>query len=668
MTAFDKVLIANRGEIAVRLIRACRDLDLLSVAVYSDADADALHVERADEAVRIGPAEARASYLDGQALIRAAQRTGAGAIHPGYGFLSENADFARACGQAGLVFVGPSAELIASMGAKSRAKQLASAAGVACVPGYHGEDQSDERFRTEAQGIGTPLLIKASAGGGGRGMRRVDDLAELPGALKLAREEARAAFGDASLLLERFIEAPRHIEVQILGDRHGQVRHLFERDCSVQRHYQKLIEEAPAPDLDPALRQRMLDAALRLAQAIGYDNAGTVEFVVDARRGEAYFLEMNTRLQVEHPVTEMITGIDLAAWQLRIAAGERIDFAQEDLRCTGWAMEARIAAEDPAAGYQPQTGRILACQEPVLTGVRVDSGVRAGSEISPYYDSMLAKLIAHAPDRAAARRRLGRALADFQVDGPKLNTRFLQEILRLPAFVEGRHLTSLLDETWPQGWQPAAPTARDRACAVLARHLAGCPSGPGPWASLGAWRIGQDSGQVGRSWWYLQQPDGAVLVAQVSGCQGRFAVWLDGVLALEASEARLEEGQLHYADGLGRHRLAVQRRDDVLCLSDHPAQPCWRISASPRAAEPDQSGAGGGGRLLAPTPGQVVEILVHEGDEVRAGQPLLVLEAMKMLQQLCASEDGVVTAVPVSAGSAVNSGDLLLALSERETP
>ncbi len=667
MSGFDKVLIANRGEIAVRLIRACRALDLLSVAVYSDADADALHVELADEAVHIGPAEARASYLDAQALIRAAQETGAGAIHPGYGFLSENADFARACAAAGLVFVGPSADVIASMGAKSQAKRLAIEAGVACVPGYHGEDQSDERLMAEAQRIGTPLLIKASAGGGGRGMRRVNDLSDLNSALRLAREEARSAFGDATLLLERYIEAPRHIEVQILGDHHGQVRHLFERDCSVQRHYQKIIEEAPAPNLDPTLRQQVLDAAVRLAEAIGYDNAGTVEFVVDAQRGEAYFLEMNTRLQVEHPVTEMVTGVDLAIWQLRIAAGERIDFAQAQLSCRGWAIEARIAAEDPAAGYQPQTGRLTSYREPRLDGVRVDSGVRAGSEVSPYYDSMLAKLIAHGPDRAAARRKLGRALADFHVDGPRLNTAFLQDVLCLPAFVEGRHLTGLLSESWPEGWRPATPQPRDRACAVLARHLAGEPIGDGPWERLGAWRIGQTSARPGQAWWYLQDAEGQVQAAQVRGCRGDFEVILDGEPVLKVSQARLDGHLLSFRDGQGRVRVAVALAGEHLRLTGHPAQPVWRIAGSPGVACAGQEGGVGSGQLTAPTPGQVVEVLVAEGEDVSAGQPLVVLEAMKMLQQLCASQAGVVTGVSISAGDAVNSGDLLVSLAAQES-
>ncbi|HIF10887.1 MAG TPA: ATP-grasp domain-containing protein, partial [Sneathiellales bacterium] len=454
---FSKVLIA------VRLIRACARLGLRSVAVYSDADVDALHVQLADEAVNIGPPEARASYLDGDKIIDAARLTGAEAIHPGYGFLAENAGFASRCVEAGLVFVGPSPDAIATMGDKIEAKRIAIGAGVECVPGYHGDDQSDEGLLREAEKIGMPLLIKASAGGGGRGMRRVDELNTVVENLSLARQEAQAAFGDPKLLLERYVESPRHIEVQIMADQHGNVRHLFERDCSVQRNYQKIIEEAPAPSLPSELRQQILESAVKLAVTIGYDSVGTIEFIVDAATGHAFFLEMNTRLQVEHPVTEMITGIDLVEWQLRIAGGDVLSLAQDDIVCKGWAMEARVAAENSAENYRAQTGTITSYAEPSMEGLRIDSGVQQGSRVTPYYDSLLAKVIAMSVDRETTIQKLDAGLSRFRIAGVGVNTRYLRDVLHLDDFQAGRHLTSCLREGFPDGWSSSPITNTDVA-------------------------------------------------------------------------------------------------------------------------------------------------------------------------------------------------------------
>ena len=658
---FNKVLIANRGEIAVRLIRACERLGLRSIAIFSDADAAALYVELADEAINIGPPEARASYLDAERVIAAALRTGAEAIHPGYGFLAENAAFARRCIDAGLVFVGPSPELIASMGAKIEAKRLATDAGIECVPGYHAEDQRDETLLREAEQIGTPLLVKASAGGGGRGIRRVDDLKALPDALRMARDEAQAAFADPSVLLERFIEAPRHIEVQILADKHGNVRHLYERDCSIQRNYQKIIEEAPAPNLKPELRAQMLADAVKLATAIGYDNAGTVEFVVDAAENQAYFLEMNTRLQVEHPVTEFITGIDLVEWQLRIAGGETLSFEQADVACDGWAIEARVAAEDPAAGYRPETGTITSYVEPQSPEVRIDSGIRCGSVVTPYYDSMLAKVIAKGADRESAIRSLRYGLSRFRIAGVGVNIGFLQDVLELAEFRGGRHLTNCLERAFPKGWESPPITDADLALAALARHVRsefdGCRS---PWSALGAWRIGEKTGRYGSGFYYIQDAAGTFGITKVSGRGGTYTVERGEETVLEVRQAAWKDGCLVYMsrdqkyvvdmsiDGarVTFHRAAGSTVFDVLGAEDV-------LLKEPAETAPS------GNSILAPTPGLIAEVLVSPGQPVEAGQPVIVLEAMKLLQQLCAPLTGVMGTIHYQRGDTVDGGDCL---------
>ena len=658
---FTKVLIANRGEIAVRLIRACARLSLDSVAVFSDADVAAPHVRLADEAVNIGPAEARASYLDIDRIIEAARGTGAQAIHPGYGFLAENADFAQACIDAGFVFVGPSPAVIASMGSKIEAKRIAIDAGVECVPGYHGADQSDATLLREAKGIGTPLLIKASAGGGGRGMRRIDQLDTMADNLARARQEADAAFGDPTLLLERYIEAPRHIEVQILADKHGNVRHLFERDCSIQRNYQKIIEEAPAPNLDPALRSQILTSAVKIASAIGYDNAGTIEFVLDSSSEEAYFLEMNTRLQVEHPVTEMITGIDLVEWQLRIAAGESLSFAQSDITCHGWAIEARVAAEDPAAGYQPQTGTITHYVEPQIADLRIDSGVQCGSEVTPYYDSMLAKVIAKGTNRDSAIRALRRGLSRFRIGGVGVNIGFLQDVLDVEEFRAGDHRTDCLKRAFPEGWKSPSTTAADLALVVLARHLHSESNGSqSPWSSLGAWRIGERAGRSGAAFYYVRSGPDSVGVLQVLGRHGTYDVARDEKSILDVHQAAWTDGYLVYTHRNQRHRVEVSVDGSRVTLHRSAGSPGFDVlCAEDVLLDEPTATANSGNSILAPTPGRITEVLVTPGQPVAAGDPVIILEAMKLLQQLCAPLSGVVETIHYQPGDTVNGGDCL---------
>ncbi|HXG24843.1 MAG TPA: acetyl-CoA carboxylase biotin carboxylase subunit [Chthonomonadales bacterium] len=453
-----RVLIANRGEIAVRIIRACHEMGLSAVAVYSDADWDSPHVALADVAYRLGPAPATESYLHVERILEAAQQTGADAIHPGYGFLAENPDFAQACEEAGILFVGPPAEVIRVLGDKSEAKRLMTTAGVPVVPGYFGADQSNARLQREVRQLDLPLLIKAVAGGGGRGMRLVRTPEEFPGALDEARREARAAFGDDRLLLEHYIERPHHIEFQIFGDWQGNIAHLFERECSIQRRHQKIIEESPSPILTPALRERMAEAAIRAGKAARYVNAGTVEFLLEERPDgdhPFYFLEVNTRLQVEHPVTEAITGLDMVALQLRVASGETLPFKQEEINASGHAIEARIYAEDPAKGFLPSIGTLACWMEPSGPGVRVDSGVQRGVQVSPFYDPLLAKLIVHADTRDAAQARLERALKEFHVLGVQTNIAYLLDVISHPAFRQGDTFTDFLSVHFPS-WRPSS--------------------------------------------------------------------------------------------------------------------------------------------------------------------------------------------------------------------
>lgn len=652
------VLIANRGEIAARIARACRGLGLRAVAAYSDADRDAPHLALADEAVRIGGAAAADSYLNVAAIVAAARATGADAVHPGYGFLAENACFAAACAEAGLTFVGPSPEVIARMGSKTAAKVAAELAGVAVVPGYHGRDQDDSVLAVEAARIGFPLMIKASAGGGGRGIRRVDGVGAFADALALARGEARAAFGDDTVLLERCIERARHVEVQILADHHGNVVHLFDRDCSVQRANQKLVEEAPAPNLPAATRQAMLDQAVALARHIGYRNAGTVEFVYDVERERAWFLEMNTRLQVEHPVTEAVTGIDLVEWQIRIADGEELGFRQDELRCDGHAIEARIAAEDPAAGYRPQTGTITGYLEPAGPGIRVDSGIAGGSTVTPHYDSMLAKLIAHGADRETARRRLRGALGGLRVDGIRTNRAFLAEVLDLDRFRAASHTTALLAESFPDGWTAPTPGRRAVGEAVLAHALAQSSDGNGtapPWRSLGAWRVTEPAGRSGACHWLAVVDGAAPDEATLAGRGNRRRVEIGGATALDATDLSWCDGVLSYQEAGRRHRVRLTVDGDRVWLPGGAEV----VLTRPGRAPADTDAAAGDNRIRAPMPGKLVEVRIAVGDVVAAGQTVAVVEAMKLFQELKAPAAGTVAAVHRHAGEAVD-GDTVL--------
>ena len=657
--SFDTVLIANRGEIACRLIDACKGLGLRTVAVYSDVDRDAPHVDAADLAVHIGASEAALSYLAGDKIIAAAKRTGVEAIHPGYGFLAENADFAQACADAGLTFIGPSPGNIRLMGSKIAAKAAAAAAAVPVVPGYYGADQSDDLLLSEAQKIGTPLLIKASAGGGGRGMRLVHDLADFTSELTLARAEAVVAFGDGDVLLERYVGTARHIEVQILADRHGNVCHLYERDCSLQRNHQKVIEEAPAPNLAPEIRAHLLDSAVRLTAGIGYDSAGTIEYLFDAATGEYYFLEMNTRLQVEHPVTEAVTGIDIAQWQIRAAGGDALPFAQDEITCTGWSIEARIAAEDPANGYRPEIGVITGYDRSDMPGLRVDSGVRTGSSVSHYYDSMLAKLISHAPDRAAAIRLLDRGLGSFRITGLGSNIAFLRDLLAMPEFEKGAHNTASISAGFPNGWPAPAPTPLQQAEAVLGRFLMqGDTHSDNPWTALGAWRIPELSGRRGASFYRLEGGD-----ARIVGRNGNYTVILPDQAPIEMSNASLTTDILCCEiDGL-RHSTNVHI--DSRSVTLHGEQGCIVIDvlASDGILQTgNETGLGTGNQVVAPMPGQISEILVKLGGTISAGDPVVVIEAMKLLQTLTAPCDGSIGLISFEVGENVGTGAALISI------
>lgn len=665
--SFTRVLIANRGEIARRIQRGCRKLGLESVAVFSEADRDAPFVREADHAVCIGGAAPSESYLNVGAILDAARATGAGAVHPGYGFLSENAGFAAAVEAAGLVFIGPKPDAIARMGSKIEAKAAAEDAGVPVLPGYRGEDQSDTRLLEEAKALGTPFLVKASAGGGGRGMRLVTDLGEAPEAIASARAEAQGAFGDPAVFLERYAPRARHVEVQVLGDTHGTALHLGDRDCSLQRNHQKLIEEAPAADLPEALRDDMRAAAVRLAQAIGYRSAGTVEYLYDPARGEYYFLEMNTRLQVEHPVTEAITGIDLVEWQLRIARGEPLTLAQSDVQFDGHAIEIRIAAESPAEDFRPETGQITLWAPPA--GVRLDTGVEAGSVVSHHYDSMIAKLIVHAPDRAGAIRQAVAAMDAFAVGGVGLNLAYQRALLEHPDFQAFRHHTSGLPEMFPDGWTRPVPDPRDMALAAMALHLHLSPAaGASPWESLGSWRLTAPAGRPGAaSYWDTTKDD----PIRVTSSGTVFAAVVPGGQTVTVEAATLTRGRLGgRIDGVPFARIAHVER-----ARDH-----WRVhlqtsdgmTATDLRTLEDQhlqratGGSGGADLLSAPMPGAVAEVRVAPGDRVEAGDTLVVLEAMKLLQSLPAPVAGVVTEIFCAPGDTVAGHAPLIKLDPEE--
>ena len=669
---FSRVLIANRGEIARRVQRACRKLGLESVAVYSEADGHAPFVAEADHAICIGPAAPSASYLNMDAILAAACKTGAGAIHPGYGFLSENAGFAARAIEAGLAFIGPLPEAIARMGSKIEAKAAAVAAGVPVLPGYSDDDQSDERLLAEARALGTPFLVKASAGGGGRGMRLVCDLAEAREAIASARAEAGSAFGDASVFLERFAPRARHVEVQVLGDTHGSVVHLWDRDCSLQRNHQKLVEEAPAPAVPGRVRTAMLEAAVNLARAIGYRSAGTVEFLFDPAREEIYFLEMNTRLQVEHPVTEAVTGIDLVEWQLRVARGEALAFEQDDIGCAGHAIELRIAAENPAENFRPETGRITLWQPPEGSGIRLESGVELGSEISHHYDSMLAKLIVHGSDRDEAIRKAVTALDSFAVGGVGMNLAFQRALITHPAFATMAHHTAGLAEMYPGGWSRPSPDGQTLALAALALHLhLAEPGDNGPWRSLGGWRLPEAAGRPGaaRYWPVGGGYENAVIVA---GRAARLELGVEGLPPFAVDHARLAHGRL--SGHIGGRTLScaahVERAGDDwrvhLCGRDGLMQVPLKTLEDRHLRPETTTSSGDEHTLIAPMPGVVAEIRAELGDGVAHGQTLLILEAMKLLQNLPAPIAGIVDEIYCAPGDTVATGAPLIRVARRK--
>jgi 3-methylcrotonyl-CoA carboxylase alpha subunit len=653
------VLVANRGEIACRVMATARRLGIHTVAVYSDADAGALHVRLADEAYRIGPPAPEASYLNAGMILEAAEQTGAMAIHPGYGFLSENADFAEACHDRGFVFVGPPPDAIRAMGSKAAAKEIAAGAGVELVPGYHGEDRGDDALAEEARRLGYPILVKAVAGGGGRGLRFVEDAAGFAAAAAAARREALAAFGDDRLILEKRLDRPRHVEVQVLADKHGRALAIGDRDCSVQRRHQKVLEEAPAPGLAEATRRAMAEAAAALTEAVGYVGAGTVEFLMTPE-GSFHFLEMNTRLQVEHPVTEMVTGLDLVEWQLRIAAGRHLTIDEAALAPRGHAIEARLYAEDPGKGFLPAAGTLERLTFPAESEtVRVDTGVRQGHRVPVHYDPMIAKIVGHGADRAEALANLRRALAGMRIDGVATNARFLAAALAHPAFGEGavdtgfidRHLAELIPDDAPPTDEALAAAALYRlgreAAAAASQGRAEDPFSP--WRDPGGWRLNTDRRRVLRfaaaggtatvsahrrgAGWRLELPDGARA---------------EGV----APAAGIAEVQVD-VDGVAV-RAAVAAQADTLTVMTGGAG--YRLGVEGARRATGKAREGGSGEIHAPMPGRVLVVEVEAGTRVTRGARLLVLEAMKMEHALTAPMDGTVARVHCAEGDQVEEG------------
>jgi acetyl-CoA/propionyl-CoA carboxylase, biotin carboxylase, biotin carboxyl carrier protein len=645
---FASVLVANRGEIAVRILRTLRALGIRSVAVYSDADQDAPHTRLADEAIRIGPAAPAASYLHIERVIGAARAGGADAIHPGYGFLSESAAFARACADAGVVFVGPPAAAIETMGDKIRAKRAVESAGVPVVAGVHEPGLDDDALAAAATGVGYPLMVKAAAGGGGKGMRVVHHPSDLAAGLAAARREARGAFGDDALLLERFVERPRHIEIQVLADQHGAAVHFGERECSLQRRHQKIVEEAPSPLLDDVTRKRMGAAAVDAARACAYAGAGTVEFLVGAQQpDEFFFLEMNTRLQVEHPVTEVVYGVDLVECQLRVAAGERLGFAQDDLRPTGHAVEARVYAEDPARGFLPTGGRVLRYREPPAPGVRVDSGVQAGSAVTAEYDPMLAKVIGSGADRGAALDRLDHGLRGLVVLGVQTNVAFLRALIADHDVRAGRVDTGLVEARLADFVDTTVPDDVFMAAGLAYLRSLEPPDGAaGPWAVPGGWRIGQ------HAWTSLRLRAGAALVDVHLRGRGHAAeVRLGDGPARAASAAFDGEDLVISLDGRTRRYAYVEDGHVAWIGRDGAAWALWEEAGLDAARHADERAVAG--PVTAPMPGMVTVVYVGVGEAVRRGQPLLVVEAMKMEHPIPAPVDGTVARIDVIAGEQV---------------
>lgn len=648
---FNKILIANRGEIALRVIRTARNLGYRTVAVYSEADKNSPHVLAADQAVCVGPASVSESYLMIDNIIAAAHKTQADAIHPGYGFLSENPAFARACDAAGIQFIGPDASAIELMGSKRLSKVAMLDAGVPCIPGYQGAEQSDQVLIEKAADVGFPIMVKASAGGGGRGMRLVTEQGELAAQIKTARSEALSAFGSGELILERAVLAPRHIEIQIFADSQDNTVYLGERDCSIQRRHQKVVEEAPSPFVDEGLRERMGQAAVSAAKACGYQGAGTVEFLVDSDKN-FYFLEMNTRLQVEHPVTELITGLDLVEWQLRVAAGEMLPLTQEDVSLNGHAIEVRLYAEDPRQNFMPQTGNILVWQYPEREGIRVDHGIHCGDTVSAHYDPMLAKVIAFGPDRATAARRLASAIEDIQLVGVNTNKRFLLNVLRHPAFINAEATTAFIEQHFTehastQNTAPAIGTLA-RAAMIYFQHPSfGQPS----WSSAApqVYRFTLKINEQAHAVQIQKQEDGYLVKSEaqeteltlVSHGANQAVVVEEGIR--QGFSYALQDKTLFLDDGSGHYQI-----DDITQL---PA------SVSEQNAS---------GEINAVMDGVIVDVLVKEGDAVEAGQLMVVMEAMKMEHQLQALSTGRVTEVRAAIGQQVKSKQLLVTISSND--
>ncbi len=663
---FRKVLIANRGEIACRIIRTARCLGIATVAVHSDADRRARHVRLADEACPIGPPEPASSYLNIDALIAAARASGAEAIHPGYGFLSENAAFAEAVVEAGLVFVGPPADAIRAMGSKSAAKAIMEKAGVPVLPGYHGSQQDDRTLADAAASVGYPVLVKAAAGGGGRGMRVVERQQGLAEALASARREAEAAFGDGTLLIEKYLARPRHVEVQVFADAHGNVVHLFERDCSLQRRHQKIVGEAPGPGLSPTLRDRFGATAVACARAIDYRNAGTVEFLLD-RDGAFYFMEMNTRLQVEHPVTEMITGQDLVEWQFRVAAGEPLPCRQQDLAIHGHAVEARVYAEDPERDFMPSGGRIHYLRTPAeRSDVRLEIGVEEGDDVGLFYDPMIAKVIAWGEDRACALQRLRDALGAFRIAGPITNVDLLAAIVAHPAFAAGdidtgfiaRHRADLVPDRATTAGRALAFVCLDvwlcrQAEAAEVAHRSADPHSP--WHSIGGWRLNG----VGRYRLHVRDGLGEVVVdVRVR----------DGTLRLESPRGvTTVAGQRTVAgdiaadiDGAGMTATVARHGEELTVFGLGPAHRLTLVDLAQRIAAPEAWS----GQLTAPMPGRIAAVSIQVGASVRHGDTLVVLEAMKMEHAIKAPADGIVTQIHGAPGDQIEEGTLLVSFAE----
>ena len=648
---FSKILIANRGEIACRVIKTARKLGIKTVAVYSDADAGARHVAMADEAVHIGGSAARDSYLVVDKILDACKRTGAQAVHPGYGFLSENAGFAEACGKAGLVFIGPPPAAIRAMGSKSEAKKIMEKAQVPLVPGYHGDDQSPDLLAKEAVQIGFPVLIKASAGGGGKGMRVVEAADKFKDALEGAKREAKASVADDHVLIEKYLTRPRHIEIQVFADGHGDCVYLFERDCSIQRRHQKVIEEAPAPNMDPARRKAMGEAAVAAAKAIGYVGAGTVEFIAN-QDGTFYFMEMNTRLQVEHPVTEAITGQDLVDWQLQVAAGGRLPLKQDQLRIDGHAVEVRLYAEDPARNFLPSTGKLVHLRLPEEDAhVRVDTGVRQGDTVTPFYDPMIAKVIVHDRDRTSAMRRMAALMAATEVVGVTTNSVLLEALCSHPAFVGGEVDTGFIERYRGDLFPKAAP-ADDRAFAVatLARVSEWTPASADPWDMKNGFRlldVGHDEVR-----WLDGEREVVVLVRRHRN--GTLGLELPGG-SQTATVRPAGEGALAITLGDDRFEARVVRRDNDYTVFAGKGGRRLRL-VDPLDVTQYEATAADQTAVRSPLPGKIIDLRVKAGDSVSKGQPLLVLEAMKMEHTLSAPADGKIKSVRYAVGEQVPEG------------